>query len=70
MSVSKSELLLMLDDVESIIANAPDDSVFDIVEIHENCTVEVLRNTKTGEVSIGWYKSPINNYRSESGIVN
>ena len=26
-------------------------------EIHENCTVEILRNTVTGECSIGWWEN-------------
>ena len=30
--------------------------VFDIEEIYEGCTVQVLRNSKTGEVSIGWWE--------------
>ncbi len=28
---------------------------YDEEEIHEGCTVQVLRNSKTGEVSIGWW---------------
>ena len=27
---------------------------FDVEEVHENCTVQVLRNSITGEVSVGW----------------
>lgn len=30
-------------------------AIFDEEEIHENCTVQVLRNSATGEVSIGWW---------------
>ncbi len=30
---------------------------FDKEEIFENCTVQVLTNTKTGEVSVGWWKN-------------
>lgn len=26
-------------------------------EIHENCTVEILRNTATGDISIGWWEN-------------
>lgn len=29
--------------------------MFDEEEIYEGCTVQVLRNSKTGEVSIGWW---------------
>ena len=30
---------------------------YDKSEIHENCTVEVLTNTKTGAVSVGWWRN-------------
>lgn len=30
---------------------------YDKEEIHENCTVQVLTNTKTGEVSVGWWEN-------------
>ena len=30
---------------------------YDKEEIFENCTVQVLTNTATGEVSIGWWKN-------------
>ncbi len=32
-------------------------NIFDKEEIYENCTVQVLTNTKTGEVSVGWWKN-------------
>lgn len=32
-------------------------NIFDECEIHENCTVEIWRNSKTGEVSIGWWEN-------------
>lgn len=31
--------------------------LYDQEEIHENCTVQVLRNSVTGDVSIGWWES-------------
>ena len=34
-----------------------DKDVFDEEEIHENCTVQILRNSATGEESIGWWKN-------------
>ncbi len=34
-----------------------DKDVFDEEEIHENCTVQILRNSATGEVSVGWWKN-------------
>jgi hypothetical protein len=30
--------------------------VFDQEEIYHNCTVQVLKNTVTGEESVGWWK--------------
>lgn len=30
-------------------------SVYDREEIHPNCTVQILSNSITGEVSIGWW---------------
>lgn len=31
--------------------------VYDKEEIYENCTVQVLTNTETGEVSVGWWQN-------------
>lgn len=33
-------------------------NIFDQEEIHENCTVQVLKNSVTGECSVGWWKNP------------
>ena len=33
------------------------ENLFDEEEIHENCTVQVWKNSKTGEVSIGWWEN-------------
>lgn len=30
-------------------------NIFDEEELHHNCTVQVLRNSVTGDVSIGWW---------------
>ena len=29
-------------------------NIFDVVEEHENCFVQVLKNSVTGEISVGW----------------
>lgn len=29
--------------------------LFEEVELHTNCTVQVLKNLMTGELSIGWW---------------
>ena len=33
-------------------------NIFDKEEIYTNCTVQVLTNTVTGEVSVGWWQNP------------
>ena len=30
---------------------------YDKEELHENCTVQVLTNTRTGQTSVGWWKN-------------
>ena len=30
-------------------------NVFDIEEIHPNCTVQILRSSVTGKESVGWW---------------
>lgn len=35
--------------------NGIETNIFDECELHPNCTVEVLRNSITGEISIGWW---------------
>lgn len=32
-------------------------NIYDKEEIFENCTVQVLTNTITGEVSVGWWQN-------------
>ena len=32
-------------------------NVYDEREVHNNCTVEIWKNTKTGRVSVGWYEN-------------
>jgi hypothetical protein len=31
-------------------------NLYDEEEIHNNCTVQILKNSVTGETSIGWWK--------------
>lgn len=31
-------------------------NIYDQEEIHHGCTVQILRNSLTGEVSVGWWK--------------
>lgn len=30
---------------------------FDIEEIHPDCTVQVLKNSETGAISVGWWEN-------------
>ena len=32
-------------------------NIYDQEEIHENCTVQILRNSVTGEESVGWWEN-------------
>ena len=41
-----------MDDIVKVETN-----VFDKEEIYRDCTVQVLTNTVTGEVSVGWWQN-------------
>lgn len=30
---------------------------FDVEEIHPDCTVQVLKNSETGAISVGWWEN-------------
>ena len=32
-------------------------NIFDQEEIHHNCTVQILKNSITGEISVGWWEN-------------
>ena len=32
-------------------------NIYDIEEIYPDCTVQILRNSVTGEISIGWWEN-------------
>lgn len=34
-------------------------NIYDEEEIHENCTVQILRNSLTGEESVGWWENEV-----------
>lgn len=36
-------------------------NIYDQEEIHKNCTVQILRNSVTGETSIGWWEDDSSN---------
>lgn len=50
--------------VEQIDDDRVELNVFNEIEVHENCTVEILRNSITKQISIGWKEngSNIQNY--------
>ena len=35
----------------------PETNIYDKEEIHENCTVQILKNSVTGETSVGWWEN-------------
>lgn len=35
---------------------AVETNIYDQEEIHHGCTVQILRNSLTGEVSVGWWE--------------
>lgn len=46
-----------LDDSPSEWKEPPETNLYDEEEIHENATVQILRNSVTGETSIGWWEN-------------
>ena len=40
-----------------VMAEIIETNLFDQEEIHPNCTVQILRNSITGEVSVGWWEN-------------
>lgn len=37
--------------------NGVESNLYDQEEVHDNCTVQILRNSYTGKISIGWYEN-------------
>ena len=35
----------------------PETNLYDSEEVHENCTVQILKNSVTGETSVGWWEN-------------
>lgn len=51
------KMILSQKEAEELVQKAKElQKVFDKEEIFYGCTVQVLTNTKTGEVSVGWYR--------------
>jgi hypothetical protein len=43
-------------------------NLFDQEEIHANCTVQILRNSVTGKVSVGWWPNDNKPIGTKEGI--
>lgn len=50
--LSKIEEMEKAQDAERI-----DTFIYDQEEVYDNCTVQILTNTVTGEVSVGWWEN-------------
>lgn len=37
-------------------------NLYEEVELHTNCTVQILRNALTGELSVGWWENNGDNH--------
>ena len=40
-------------------------NIYDEEEIYTNCTVQIWKNSITGEISIGWWKNEGEEYESD-----
>lgn len=45
------------DEIDSMKQCEVEVDIYDREEIHENCTVQVLTNSVTGAVSVGWWEN-------------
>lgn len=45
------------DEIDRVKQREIEVGIFDREEIHYNCTVQVLNNSVTGEVSVGWWEN-------------
>lgn len=50
-------LWFFADDAEKIDTKLFSTNMFDIVETHENCTVQIIKNSVTGEQRICWWEN-------------
>ena len=56
-AVSMAMQMLKQAPVKGGVWDETDAQAFDVVERHKNCTVEILRNSLTGEESVGWWEN-------------
>lgn len=51
-------IILSEEDKRKLIQEAIDnDDYFEETELYTDCTVQILENKKTGEISIGWWRN-------------
>lgn len=56
-SRSKRKLLDAAADAIERLSSRVECRLYDKEEVYDNCTVQVLTNTVTGDVSIGWWQN-------------
>lgn len=51
-------IILSEEERQKLLQEAIDnDDYFEEEELHTDCTVQVLRNKRTGEISVGWWRN-------------
>lgn len=53
----KDLLIITSDDCGNTEEWTVDANIYDISELYEDCTVEVLKNSVTGKISVGWWRN-------------
>ena len=56
---SRSRLMSAVIEALSGYVHPESSGLYDLEEIHENVTVQVWKNSVTGEVSVGWYENGV-----------
>ena len=51
------QLVEIIEKVACMIGESREINLYDEVETYPNCTVQILRNSVTGDVSIGWVRN-------------
>lgn len=54
--VGMKKALCYLRNAETVV-DMVESNIFDEEEIHENCTVQILKNSVTGQCSVGWWEN-------------
>lgn len=51
------QLVEIIEKVACMIGESREINLYDIEETYPNCTVQILRNSVTGDVSVGWVRN-------------